>query len=478
MARGVRRKRYAGIEEYMSGNVKYLSDFPEISRWLAPGQEASKISHGSSVPCNWVCAYCGSEFSKSPNHVYTQYKRNQQFNLCGNCNRKGVREDNSLYGNYKTLCDRFYNFEKNQAVGISIDSLAVNSNKKIFLKCPEHGPIEKPMRVADFVKGQNLCRRCTSLIALFPSIAKMVDIDTYNTLDKRKYPKPFDPWEISAYSHKPLPFLCDYCGDIHFKPVAHMVNQSTGCPHLCARNHDSMPQLILHKLLKTVIPDLKYKYIFNFNGRKRELDIYSNRLRVAIEYDGYKHDKNRLRVDNEKSEYCLKNNIFLIRVREDSAADLDKSLCKVIICRYDNNYKYLVDVLAQISAILQERFWISSDYNYGDILSARQNAVPVRILKDSFIRKYPVFRRLLHSDDKLKAERIRPKSSLLRLNCTCLRCHHTFSKTPKKLVEQKGRCPKCGWFIKNITDKNSPLAPPLKNWAPRKIGGKRYGSIN
>lgn len=252
----------------MSRDANYLSDFPEINRWLAPGQDASKISHGSSVPCNWVCACCGKEFTESPNHIYTKYKRNQQFSLCRRCNRKGVRADNSLYGNYKEFCDTYYDFEKNQAVGISIDALTVKSNTLIYLRCPEHGPIEKPMRVADFVNCRVICRRCTSLMALFPNIAKMVDIDTYNTLDNKRYPKPFDPWEISAYSHTPLPFLCDYCGEIHFKPVAQMVIQSTGCPYLCARNHDSMPQLILYKLLIKVIPDLEYKHIFNSNGKE------------------------------------------------------------------------------------------------------------------------------------------------------------------------------------------------------------------
>jgi very-short-patch-repair endonuclease len=315
-------------------------------------------------------------------------------------------------------------------------------------------------------------------MALFPSIAKMVDIDTYNTLDDRKYPKPYVPWEISAYSHTPLPFSCDFCGEVHFKPVAQMVNQSTGCPHLCARNHDSMPQLILYKLMKKVIPDLKYKHIFILNGKKCELDLYSSSLRVAVEYDGYKHDDKRLRFDYEKSECCLRNGILLIRVREDSAADLDESLGAVITCRYDNKYKYLVDVMVQMSAILQESFQIKSRFDYSDIVSAWQNAVPVRVLKDSFIRTYPIFSRLLHPNDSVRATRIRPKSSSMKLKCTCLRCNHNFSKTPKKLVEQKGRCPKCGWFFKNMTDKNSPLEPPLKNWAPRKIGGKLYGSIN
>ena len=456
----------------------YLSDFPEISRWLAPGQAPSKISHGSSIPCEWICANCGSEYPKSPNRVYTQYKNNNQYNLCPSCNHMGVRPDNSLYQNFKERCDTYYDFDRNMDVGISIETLTVNSNKMIFLKCPVHGPIKKPMRVADFINCKIICKRCTSLMALFPEIAAMVDINTYNTLSGRKYPKPFDPWEIAAYSHTPLPFSCDYCGEVHLKPVSDMVAQSTGCPYLCVRNHDSMPQSILYRLLRRAIPDLQYKYNFDLGGKKCEFDIYSHNLKFAIEYDGYMHDDKRLRFDNEKSEYCLKNGIFLIRVREECAAELDGSLCKVILCRYDNKFKYLVDVMAQLSAILQERYQIASSFDYSDIVSARQNAAPVRIIKNSLIRKYPVFERLLNSEDSRRAAHLRPKSSLINLNCTCLRCNHVFAKAPKKLVDQKGRCPACGWYFKNIADMDSPLAPPFKYWGPRKKGGNLNGIIN
>lgn len=59
-----------------------------------------------------------------------------------------------------------------------------------------------------------------------------------------------------------------------------------------------------------------------------ELDMYSKKQCVAIEYDGYMWHKSKgaLHTDNRKDDYCRENGIKLIRIREDGLPKTDSAV--------------------------------------------------------------------------------------------------------------------------------------------------------
>jgi len=62
----------------------------------------------------------------------------------------------------------------------------------------------------------------------------------------------------------------------------------------------------------TMYPDVKNRIMVE----GKELDIYSEEKRVAIEYDGSHWHKNKINDDNEKDRICSDNKIKMIRIRE------------------------------------------------------------------------------------------------------------------------------------------------------------------
>lgn len=73
-------------------------------------------------------------------------------------------------------------------------------------------------------------------------------------------------------------------------------------------------------------------------GGKRELDIFIPSKQVGIEYDGsvWHSSEKALNREVKKYEECIKQGIFLIRVKEKNGV-LKESSCDVLI-RTDSNY--------------------------------------------------------------------------------------------------------------------------------------------
>ena len=150
-------------------------------------------------------------------------------------------------------------------------------------------------------------------------------------------------WDTSSTWYKYSPLLKKYYEEMHDTNVpttffvghlnlGHWVNSvRRGYFQLTEEQKDYLDSMKFDWDIRTVantsFPEQATLYYFSFcypDAQKtkeggKELDIYSEKARIAIEYDGvaWQKNKNKFDKDNEKDEYCYNNGIRLIRIREE-----------------------------------------------------------------------------------------------------------------------------------------------------------------
>ena len=148
-------------------------------------------------------------------------------------------------------------------------------------------------------------------------------------------------WDTSSTWFKYIPLLKRYYKEMHDTnvPSTFFVGSlNLGCWVNNVRRglvqlSDNQKQVLdsmnfdwnIHNIANTSFPEQATLYYFSFfypDAQKskedgKELDIYSEKAKIAIEYDGVKWHKNKLDKDNEKDEYCKNKGIRLIRIREE-----------------------------------------------------------------------------------------------------------------------------------------------------------------
>jgi hypothetical protein len=84
----------------------------------------------------------------------------------------------------------------------------------------------------------------------------------------------------------------------------------------------SIQQLICKKILETILND---KCLYNTRKilkDKTELDVFSEKYKIALEYNGYYWHKNSNLKDKTKRKLCEENNILFILIKENSLNEL------------------------------------------------------------------------------------------------------------------------------------------------------------
>lgn len=117
--------------------------------------------------------------------------------------------------------------------------------------------------------------------------------------------------------------ICPIHGIFHQIPTDHM--RGVGCPICCdSKNEKIIKQILTYYDIyfenQKTFSDCKYK-------RKLKFDFYLPYNNICIEYDGQQHstiyrfekDDSKLKIrqlrDKIKTDYCIKNNIKLIRIK-------------------------------------------------------------------------------------------------------------------------------------------------------------------
>lgn len=194
---------------------------------------------------------------------------------------------------------------------------------KIKCSCPIHGEFE--IRVSCLLKDKN-CWKCkgtqpqTGNLELFLERSKKIH-NGYYDYSKSTYTKGKEKTII----------ICPKHGEFLQSPSAHMRGQ--GCPS-CKMSRGE-------KLIRTWLSnnkiDFKPHHCFD-DYKRRYYDFYLPGHNLCIEYDGELHYigpkrlggeeklKKRQLLDIEKTEYCIKNNIRLLRIPYFKIKDINNIL--------------------------------------------------------------------------------------------------------------------------------------------------------
>jgi very-short-patch-repair endonuclease len=204
--------------------------------------------------------------------------------------------------------NNFYNYEK---------TVYINDKNKVLIICPIHGEFyQYPSNHKKY--GCNLCAR---------KKRGMSKRFTTQELKEKFYNIHKDEFNYDLISEKvthkqKIKIKCNKCGDVFESTVDHHLNQRCGCPFCKNSKGEKRIKNFLSINNITFIPqysfsDLKIIKLLPF-------DFYLPELKILIEYDGIQHFKGwsnnkvdlerRKKVDFFKNEYCLRNNIKLIRI--------------------------------------------------------------------------------------------------------------------------------------------------------------------
>lgn len=220
-------------------------------------------------------------------------------------------------------CPYCYNEKRGQIKKLSLDEIIGRSKKihgdkfnyknsiiiknKISVECPLHGYFEQ--RIFDHIKGHG-CPKCGGV----GRIDRENFIEKSNKIHNNKY-------DYSLVNFKntesKISIICPNHGNFQQKVRYHL--KGKGCP-ICktSKGERTIINYLENKKIKFI-----YQHIFNDCKDKSFLkfDFYLPEYDMCIEYDGRQHYesvweninviKNR---DKIKNDYCLKNNIRLIRI--------------------------------------------------------------------------------------------------------------------------------------------------------------------
>jgi len=189
-----------------------------------------------------------------------------------------------------------------------------NTTQKIKILCKKHGIF---IQVADHHKRGSKCPECRGFRQNTESfILKSISIHDlkydYSLVDYKN-------------NRTPVKIICKKHGIFEQIPKHHLTG--SGCPN-CKSSHGES------KIIK-ILDDykIKYKKQKTFDGcktnKKLQFDFYLIDYNICIEFDGKQHFVNvewfggsvaferRKILDKVKNNFCLKNNIELVRVRYD-----------------------------------------------------------------------------------------------------------------------------------------------------------------
>ena len=192
----------------------------------------------------------------------------------------------------------------------------VDKHERIKIICPIHGEFEQePMY---HIRG-NGCKKCAD-------DKKKLSTEKFIEKARKIHGNKYD-YSLVDYkdAFSKIKIICSIHGIFKITPNDHINGKRRGCP-IC---HESYGEKEIAKILKNA--NIKFERQKKFENCKNILalsfDFYLPKHNYCIEYDGIQHFvpikyfggitklKNTIINDNIKTEYCLKNNIKLIRIK-------------------------------------------------------------------------------------------------------------------------------------------------------------------
>ena len=224
-----------------------------------------------------------------------------------------------------------WNYDKNSPIYPYM--VKKGSNNKIWWKC-EKGH-EWQAEISARTSGKSGCPYCAGRKTIqgendLVSIeSKLLSEWNYKKNDGKK------PSDFKMHSGALVWWKCERGHEWQAKIADR--SRGDGCPICNSGIRTSFPEQAIFYYIKKIYPDALNRCTQQLGG-KRELDIFIPSKQVGIEYDGsvWHSSEKALNREVKKYEECIKQGIFLIRVKEKNGV-LKEGSCDVLI-RTDSNY--------------------------------------------------------------------------------------------------------------------------------------------
>jgi hypothetical protein len=203
-----------------------------------------------------------------------------------------------------------------------------NCKEKIKIICPIHGEFEQ--NAGSHINGKG-CQKCYHELRTY-------DTEKFIKISENKHGKVYD-YSLVNYEHsrKKIRIICPKHGFFEQIACAHL--RGVGCPACKSSKGEQKIRLYLEK------NNIKFTQQYCFDNCKNEnklrFDFYLPKYNMCIEYDGLQHFKpieyfggeKNLKIikrhDNIKNNFCLNNNVKLIRIKYNE--NILKSLDNIFI---------------------------------------------------------------------------------------------------------------------------------------------------
>ncbi|MBQ7473260.1 MAG: zinc-ribbon domain-containing protein [Oscillospiraceae bacterium] len=216
-----------------------------------------------------------------------------------------------------------YDYEKNLALGVDIDSLTARTDKKVWWKCSECGNSWFATVASQNDRKKHGCPYCSGRLAIkgktdlgtqYPEIAREWDYDKNGELD---------PCEVSSKSNLKVWWKCSE-GHEWKATVANRTHNNSGCPRCNLENTNSFCEQAVYYYIKKAFPDA----INSDRHLGVELDVFIPSIKTAVEYDGeaWHNSERRKKNDIHKNCLCADAGIKLIRIREPRLSVIDNCI--------------------------------------------------------------------------------------------------------------------------------------------------------
>lgn len=286
----------------------------------------SGVARSSNKPVWWKCKKCEKSYQTSPGH------RTGRGSGCPICAKEERKKSWAKPKENMSFSDLFPEIAKewdpaNDKAASSVKRQSRYNAKWICSKCGNHYSMSVYSRTGKKGHGCPLCARKKTLIAtitptegkslldLYPSICEEWDYEKNGTLL---------PSQIKAASLRKVWWKCKKQGHEWLSDPAHRIRSKNGCPRCSAGLRTSYPEKVILYYVKKYLDNQAENNVRPEWLMKKELDIYSDKLKIAVEYDGvYYHSD----VDSDlmKNKLCKEKGIQLYRIREKGCKELNDS---------------------------------------------------------------------------------------------------------------------------------------------------------
>lgn len=213
-----------------------------------------------------------------------------------------------------------WDFEKNNALGLTPQRLSCGNGTKVWWKCIQGHSWQAIISHRSKGSGCPYCAgrlvsQTYNLQVINPALSKEWNYEKNDGLT---------PSDVLPNSNKKAWWRCSKGHE--WQSVIANRNKGIGCPICKKERNTSFPEYAIFFYL--------YNYglnpIHSYKEHGYELDIYIPNKKIAIEYDGYFWHKNKVTKDIEKNSLCARDGIKLYRIREGLTSLNDSSIDFVI----------------------------------------------------------------------------------------------------------------------------------------------------